>query len=46
VEINEVLTPDRAAEQVYGGLRPTFDQLYNELVPTFRALLRPGLPRQ
>jgi gluconokinase len=46
VEINEVLTPDRAAEQVYGGLRPTFDQLYDELVPTFRALLRAGLPQQ
>ena len=46
VQINEVLTPDRAAEQVYGGLRPTFDQLYDELVPTFRALLRHGLPQQ
>jgi gluconokinase len=45
VEINEVLTPDREAEQVYAGLRPTFDQLYDELVPTFRALLRPSVPQ-
>jgi gluconokinase len=44
VEINEVVQPDPAAAQVYADLRPTFDRLYDELVPTFRALLRPGQP--
>lgn len=44
VEINEVVPPDPAAAQVYANLRPTFDRLYDELVPTFRALLRPGQP--
>jgi sugar (pentulose or hexulose) kinase len=44
VEINEVVPPDPAAAQVYADLRPTFDRLYDELVPTFRALVRPGQP--
>jgi gluconokinase len=44
VEIIEVVPPDPAAALVYADLRPTFDRLYDELVPTFRALLRPGQP--
>ena len=39
-----MVPPDPAAAQVYANLRPTFDRLYDELVPTFRALLRPGQP--
>ena len=46
VKINEVLTPDPAAARVYADLRPIFDRLYDELVPTFRALLRSRPPQR
>lgn len=48
VRIQETLSPDHAARQAYADLRPTFDELYDALVPTFLALrsLRPSLPME
>lgn len=40
VRIQETLAPDHAAQQIYAGLRPTFDQLYDALTPAFLALRR------
>jgi gluconokinase len=42
VEIQETLAPDRDAAQIYADLRPTFDRLYDALVPTFRTLQQRG----
>jgi gluconokinase len=46
IRIQETLVPDQAAQQTYADLRPTFDGLYDALVPAFRALrrMRPDLP--
>lgn len=46
IRIQETLAPDPAAQQTYADLRPTFDGLYDALVPAFRALrrMRPDLP--
>ena len=46
IRIQERLVPDPAAQQTYADLRPTFDGLYDALVPAFRTLqrMRPNLP--
>jgi gluconokinase len=46
IRIQETLAPDQAAQQTYADLRPTFDGLYDALVPAFRTLrqMRPDLP--
>ena len=46
VHIEETVVPDHAARQTYADLRPTFDSLYDALVPAFLALrgMRPRLP--
>jgi gluconokinase len=38
VRIEDTVHPDPAAAAVYAGLRPVFADLYDALVPTFRAL--------
>jgi gluconokinase len=42
VEIQQTLAPDDDAAQIYADLRPTFDRLYDALVPTFRTLQQHG----
>jgi gluconokinase len=46
IRIQETLAPDPAAQQTYADLRPTFDGLYDALVPAFRTLrrMRPDMP--
>jgi hypothetical protein len=46
IRVQERLVPDPAAQQTYADLRPTFDGLYDALVPAFRTLrrMRPNLP--
>ena len=46
IRIGQTHVPDPAARQTYTDLRPTFDRLYDALVPAFRALqrMRPNLP--
>lgn len=46
VQIEDVVQPDPAAVAVYAALQPTFAELYDALVPTFRTLRRlsPSLP--
>lgn len=46
VQIERTLVPDLLAEQIYADLRPTFDKLYDALVPTYVAMqrMRPRLP--
>jgi gluconokinase len=46
VKIHETVRPDPAAAAVYASLLPLFAQLYDQLMPTYRALARlsPSLP--
>ena len=48
IPVRESVRPDPAIAAVYRLIRPVFDELYDQLLPTYRSLRRltPSLPRE